>query len=59
MIQDLRRSGGASALDVERRKAWNELRQEGDPAAAKKFKGARWALLKKPANLIVQPRFVM
>lgn len=39
------------ALDVERRKAWNELRQGGDPAAAKKFKGARWALLKNPANL--------
>jgi transposase len=40
------------ALDVERRKAWNELRSSGDPAAsAKKFKGARWALLKKPANL--------
>ena len=39
------------ALDVERRKAWNELRHGGDPAAAKKFKGARWALLKKPKDL--------
>jgi transposase len=39
------------ALDVERRKAWNELRLGGDPAAAKKFKGARWALLKNPGNL--------
>src|SRR6266511_1705577 len=39
------------ALDAERRKAWNELRRGGNPAAAKKFKGARWALLKKPANL--------
>lgn len=39
------------ALDVERRKAWNELRQSGDPQAAKKFKGARWALLKRPDNL--------
>ena len=39
------------ALDAERRKAWNELRHGGDPAAAKKFKGARWALLKKPKNL--------
>jgi transposase len=39
------------ALDVERRKAWNELRHSGDPDAAKKFKGARWALLKKPTNL--------
>jgi len=39
------------ALDVERRKAWNELRHGGDPVAAKKFKGARWALLKNPTNL--------
>ncbi|HET6951311.1 MAG TPA: transposase, partial [Acidimicrobiales bacterium] len=29
----------------------NELRHGGDPAAAKKFKGARWALLKKPKDL--------
>ena len=41
----------AEALDVERRKAWNELRHGGNPAAAKKFKGARWALLKNPGNL--------
>jgi len=39
------------ALDVERRKAWNELRHGGNPAAARKFKGARWALLKNPTNL--------
>ena len=39
------------ALDVERRKAWNELRASGDAAAAKKFKGARWSLLKNPENL--------
>jgi transposase len=39
------------ALDVERRKAWNELRNGGDPALAKKYKGARWALLKNPDNL--------
>jgi transposase len=39
------------ALDTERRKAWNELRQSGNPDAAKKFKGARWALLKKPKDL--------
>lgn len=39
------------ALDAERRKAWNELRASGDPQAAKKFKGARWCLLKNPANL--------
>jgi transposase len=41
----------AEALDAERRKAWNELRHGGNPAAAKKFKGARWALLKNPGNL--------
>jgi transposase len=41
----------AEALDVERRKAWNELRNGGNPAAAKKFKGARWVLLKNPGNL--------
>ena len=39
------------ALDVERRKAWNELRNGGDPEAAKKFKGARWCLLKNPVDL--------
>jgi transposase len=39
------------ALDVERRKAWNELRAGGNGEAAKKFKGARWALLKNPEGL--------
>jgi len=39
------------ALDVERRKAWNELRAAGDPQAARKFKGARWCLLKNPDHL--------
>lgn len=39
------------ALDVERRKAWNELRASGDAEAAKKFKGARWVLLKNPDDL--------
>lgn len=39
------------ALDVERRKAWNELRAGGNGEAAKKFKGARWALLKNPTGL--------
>jgi transposase len=38
------------ALDTERRTAWNDLRAT-DPAAAKKFKGARWALQKNPNNL--------
>lgn len=39
------------ALDVERRKAWNELRTLPDQDAAKTFKGARWVLLKRPENL--------
>ena len=39
------------ALDVVRRVAWNELRQLPDQGAAKRFKGARWALLKRPENL--------
>ena len=42
---------GTDALDVERRKACNELRHGGDPVAAKKFKGARWTLLKNPTDL--------
>jgi len=40
-----------TALDVERRKAWNELRALPDQDAAKTFKGARWVLLKRPDNL--------
>ena len=40
-----------TALDVVRRATWNELRQLPDQAAAKKFKGARWSLLKRPENL--------
>ena len=39
------------ALDTVRRVTWNELRALPDQAAAKKFKGARWALLKRPENL--------
>lgn len=38
------------ALDKVRRTEWNALRRI-DPAAAKRFKGARWALLKDPAKL--------
>ena len=34
------------ALDEVRRAYWNELRSLGDPDAAKRFKDARWALLK-------------
>jgi transposase len=38
------------ALDTVRRTAWQQMRT-ADPAAAKKFKGARWALLKRPDHL--------
>jgi transposase len=38
------------ALDTVRRTAWQQMRAT-DPAAARKFKGARWALLKRPDNL--------
>jgi transposase len=38
------------ALDKVRREVWNELRRL-DEAAAKRFKGARWALLKNPTDL--------
>jgi transposase len=38
-------------LDIVRRAHWNHLRDTTDPATAKKFKGARWALLKRPQDL--------
>ncbi|HEV2069625.1 MAG TPA: ISL3 family transposase [Acidimicrobiales bacterium] len=38
------------ALDTVRRQAWQEMRRL-DAAAAKRFKGARWCLLKNPENL--------
>ncbi len=39
------------ALDEVRRGYWNELRQLGDRDAARRFKDARWSLLKAPKNL--------
>jgi transposase len=39
------------ALDEVRRVYWNELRASSDPQAAKRFKDARWSLLKAPSNL--------
>jgi transposase len=39
------------ALDEVRRGYWNELRSIGDQNAAKRFKDARWSLLKKPEKL--------
>jgi len=39
------------ALDAVRRQQWNLLRAADDPDAARRFKGARWALLKRPEDL--------
>jgi transposase len=39
------------ALDEVRRDYWNQLRSLGDQQAAKRFKDARWVLLKRPENL--------
>lgn len=39
------------ALDVVRRGHWNQLRATADPALARRFKGARWALLRNPDDL--------
>jgi transposase len=38
------------ALDTVRRAVWQQMRST-DPGAAHKFKGARWALLKRPDHL--------
>lgn len=38
------------ALDEVRRSYWNQLRDAGSSDAAKRFKDARWALLKNPAD---------
>ena len=39
------------ALDEVRRDYWNQLRTLGDQQAARRFKDARWSLLKNPDNL--------
>jgi len=41
---------GTKALDVVRRQHWQEMRR-ADADAARRFKGARWCLLKNPENL--------
>jgi transposase len=41
---------GTKALDTVRRQHWQEMRR-ADATAAKRFKGARWCLLKNPENL--------
>jgi len=40
-----------TALDKVRRQIWQELRRLPDQDAARRFKGARWALLKNPGDL--------
>jgi transposase len=40
-----------TALDKVRREVWQALRELPDQDAARRFKGARWALLKNPADL--------
>jgi len=42
------------ALDEVRRAYWNELRSLADQNAAKRFKDARWCLLKRPEKLTEQ-----
>ena len=42
------------ALDEVRREYWNQLRGAGEQDAAKRFKDARWALLKNPEDLTVR-----
>jgi transposase len=39
------------ALDKVRREIWQEMRNLPDKDAARRFKGARWALLKNPGDL--------
>jgi transposase len=40
-----------AALDKVRRQVWQDLRKLPDQDAARRFKGARWALLKNPGDL--------
>ncbi|MGH7733296.1 MAG: ISL3 family transposase [Gemmatimonadales bacterium] len=40
-----------TALDTVRRQVWQDLRRLPDQGAARRFKGARWALLKNPTDL--------
>src|SRR5450756_2469952 len=42
---------GTKALEKVRRYVWQDLRKLPDKDAARRFKGARWALLKNPGDL--------
>ncbi len=44
-------STGCGSRFTVRRDLWQQLRRLPDPDFAKKFKGARWALLKNPEDL--------
>lgn len=43
--------GGTDALNVVRRDHWNQLRASAPGDVARRFKGARWALLRNPEDL--------
>ena len=42
---------GTDALNVVRREHWNRLRADAPADVARRFKGARWALLRNPEDL--------
>jgi transposase len=42
---------GTQALEKVRRSVWQDLRKLPDQDAARRFKGARWCLLKNPGDL--------
>jgi len=42
---------GTEALNAVRREHWNQLRASAAPEVARRFKGARWALLRNPEDL--------
>jgi transposase len=42
---------GTTALEKVRRQVWQDLRKLPDKDAARRFKGARWCLLKNPGDL--------
>ncbi len=50
---------GTKALEAVRRQTWNELRRLPDQKAARRFKGARWCLLKNPDDLSAEQAAVL
>ncbi|EQD27005.1 transposase, partial [mine drainage metagenome] len=42
---------GVQALEKVRRQVWQDLRKLPDQDTARRFKGARWCLLKNPDDL--------